>query len=246
MPTVYIDTEFTDGNLYAGDLIEIAAVSDPSGNTFHTLVKPTGEVPREVEQLTGLTTAIVNKEGMTAANALEALDNFFYTEQESDNHLTTIVAHGGANSDFPILFASCIKNQTSLNSLKNASFLDSVKLLKKSGINRPGLATLCARYGIKNENRHSAYWDAYALKTVCEINARIIFSGKFQLTYDDIMTKVTRKMPVHPNVIATIAKHVCVSQLVKILDDMGVDNTALTGRTTLKIAKYFNCRARGW
>ena len=246
MPIVYIDTEFTDGNLYAGDFIEIAAISEPSGNAFHTLVKVTGEIPKDVVQLTGLTTIRVNKEGMPAAEALEALDAFLQTEQEADQRSLTIIAHGGANSDFPMILANCIKNQIAMNSLREATLLDSVKLLRKGGVRRPALATLCARYGIKNENRHSAYWDASALKTICEINTRIVFSGRYQMTYDDIMNTVNRRMPVHPNVIAAIAKHVSILQLVRILDEMGEDNTALSNKSTLKIAKHFNSRARGW
>ena len=246
MAVVYIDTEYTDGNLYVGDFIEIAAISEPSGNAFHTLVKVVGEVPKGVTELTGLTTHRVNKEGMDAATALEALDDFLHMEQDNNQHPMTVIAHGGTNSDFPMLLANCIKNQTTLSSFRDAIFLDTVTLFRKAGIQRPGLTSLCERYGIKTEHRHSAYWDAFALKTICELNPSIVFSGRYQMSYDHIMNITQRKMPVHPNVITSISRHVCINQLVKILDELAEDGASLAYRTTLKVARYFNSRARGW
>ena len=52
MGRFYLDREFTNGNYYLADIIEIALIAEESGNAFHSYVKIPYSIPRRVQQLT--------------------------------------------------------------------------------------------------------------------------------------------------------------------------------------------------
>ena len=55
MGKFYLDMEFTNGNYYLADILEIALLADESGYTFHSSVKIHYSVPKRGQQLTGIT-----------------------------------------------------------------------------------------------------------------------------------------------------------------------------------------------
>ena len=55
MGKLYLDMEFTNGNYYLADILEIALVSEESGYAFHSSVKIHYSVAKIVQQLTGIT-----------------------------------------------------------------------------------------------------------------------------------------------------------------------------------------------
>ena len=54
MGRFFLDLEYTNGNYYLGDIIEIAVVSD-DGQTFQSYIKIKYLIPRIVRNLTGIT-----------------------------------------------------------------------------------------------------------------------------------------------------------------------------------------------
>ena len=50
MGMYYLDLEFTNGNYYLVDILEIALVAEESGNVFHSYVKIHYSVPQCVQQ----------------------------------------------------------------------------------------------------------------------------------------------------------------------------------------------------
>ena len=59
MGKFYLDLEFTNGNYYLVDILEIALVVGESGNVFHSYVKIHYSVPKRVQQLTGITNSTI-------------------------------------------------------------------------------------------------------------------------------------------------------------------------------------------
>ena len=55
MGRFYLDMEFTNGNYYLMDILEIAVVAEESGNIYHRYVKIHHSVPKQVQLLTGIT-----------------------------------------------------------------------------------------------------------------------------------------------------------------------------------------------
>ena len=63
MGTFYLDLEFTNGNYYLADILEIALLSEESGNLLHSYVKihySIPQLPQQVQQLTAITKIILS------------------------------------------------------------------------------------------------------------------------------------------------------------------------------------------
>ena len=61
MGKFYLDMEFTNGNYYLADILEIALVAGESANVFHSYVKIHYSTPKRVRQLTGITNRTICK-----------------------------------------------------------------------------------------------------------------------------------------------------------------------------------------
>ena len=55
--------EFTNGNYYLTDILEIAVVTEESGNTYHRYAKIHYSVPKLVQLLTGITNRLLKLMG---------------------------------------------------------------------------------------------------------------------------------------------------------------------------------------
>ena len=57
--------EFTNGNYYLTDILEIAVVAEESGNIYHIYVKIHYSVPKHVQLLTGITNRTIETHGVS-------------------------------------------------------------------------------------------------------------------------------------------------------------------------------------
>ena len=55
MGRFYLGMEFTNGNYYLADIIEIALVAEDSGNTFHSYIRIHYSIPKRVKELMNIT-----------------------------------------------------------------------------------------------------------------------------------------------------------------------------------------------
>ena len=108
MGRFYLDLEFTNGNYYLADIIEMSIVAADTNHEFHRYVRIPYPIPPIVKKLTNITDETLVTYGSSFQDAKQALVHFISTERTSTNH-STIIAHGGYFNDFPILFTKCMK-----------------------------------------------------------------------------------------------------------------------------------------
>ena len=63
MGKLYLDLEFTNGNYYLADIVELALLSEESGYAFHSYVKIHYSAPKREQQLTGITNKTIKSLG---------------------------------------------------------------------------------------------------------------------------------------------------------------------------------------
>ena len=142
MGRFYLDMEFTDGNYYLVDILEIALLAEESGNVYHSYVKINYSVPKQVQLLTGITNRTIETHGVPFRSVMDGLVEFIRCEQTYTPSL--IIAHGSYVYDFPILLASCMKHNYNIYTvLAELVYVDSMQNLKDVGYRRPGLDALC-------------------------------------------------------------------------------------------------------
>ena len=129
MGKFYLDVEFTNGNYYLVDILEIALVAGESENVFHSYVKMHDSVPKRVQELTGITNKTINTLGVPFRNMMDGLVEFLRREQAQSEIVPVIIAHWGYLHDFQILLPSCM-------------FVDSMQVLQDDGYKRSGLDAL--------------------------------------------------------------------------------------------------------
>ena len=96
MGKFYLDMEFTNGNYYLADILEIALLSGESGNVFHRYVQIHYSVPRRVRQLTGITNRTIKSLGVPFRDVMNGLVEFLQHEQaQSETPIPNVIAHGG-------------------------------------------------------------------------------------------------------------------------------------------------------
>jgi len=143
---VVVDIETTGLSPDTHEIIEIAAIRVTNGvvsDTFQSLIKPDSPVPREIEQLTGLSTAsLANGKYIS-----EVLPEFISFVGNSD-----IVCHNTA-FDMNFIKAACIK--CGVPTMENNQ-IDTLKIARQkiTKIRNYKLATLLDYYDIKHEQQH--------------------------------------------------------------------------------------------
>ena len=160
--------EFTNGNYYLTDILEIAVVAEESGNIYHRYVKIPYSVPKQVQLLTGIKNRTIETHGVSFRDVMDGLVAFIRRETTEPG---IIIAHGGYGHDFPILLASCMKHTYSdIAVLSELLYVDSMQNLKDAGYRRPGLDALCEELKVERM-AHSALDDAKILQTVCPMKS---------------------------------------------------------------------------
>ena len=107
MAKFYLNMEFTNGNYYLVDILEIALLAEESGNVYHNYVKINYSLPKQVQLLTGITNKTIETHGVPFRDVMYGLVEFIRREATEP---PIIIAHGGYVHDFPILLASCMKH----------------------------------------------------------------------------------------------------------------------------------------
>ena len=106
----YLDLEFTNGNYYLADILEIALVAGESESAFHNYLKKHYSVPQRVQHLTAITNSTIKTLGLPFREVMDGLVEFPHPEQAQGETLPFIIVHGGYLHDFPILLASCMEH----------------------------------------------------------------------------------------------------------------------------------------
>lgn len=162
MREIILDTETTGLDPSQGHRVtEIGCVElescVPTGRTFHSYLNPERDVPAEVVELTGLTTAFLRDKPVFA----EVLDDFLAFLGES-----RVIAH---NAPFDRSFVSAELTRLGRPPIPDAQWLDTLELARAM---LPGAQTsldaLCRRFNISLEHRvkHGALIDAGLLAEV--------------------------------------------------------------------------------
>ena len=127
-----MDREFTNGNYYLSDILEIALIAEESGNAFLSYVSLHYSVLKGVQQLTGITNTTIKSLGLPFREVMDGLVDFLHHEQvQSKTTTPVIIAHGGYSYDFPILLANCMKHDYDfhLTVLAKCMYVDSMRVL---------------------------------------------------------------------------------------------------------------------
>ena len=180
---VYYDLETTGLNPLFDDIIEIGAISCTSTGTgtseeeFHCLIRTSlyNGLPPQIERITGITDALLLKEGLEKSVALpnfnawlrrllEKLEQHEQHEQQPSGHLY-LIAHNGDNFDHTfirrLLYQQCASDSI-FNKKARIRFADSRTFVQYlcPGIQLTNLGYLCTQSGIRYEGAHRATQDA--------------------------------------------------------------------------------------
>ena len=162
MREIVLDTETTGLRAIEGDRItEIGCVEVidciPTGRSFHTYVNPERDVPQEVVEITGLTTAFLRDKPVFAAICADLVA--FVGDAR-------VVAH---NAPFDRGFINAELDRMGIAAIEETRWLDTLELARSMF---PGAQTsldaLCRRFNISLERRdkHGALVDAELLAEV--------------------------------------------------------------------------------
>ena len=105
MGRFYSDMEFTNGNYYLTDILEISMMVEESGNISYRYVKVHYLVPKQVQLLTGITNRTIETGGVPFRDVMDGLHAFIRREATEP---AIIIAYGDYVHNFPILLASCM------------------------------------------------------------------------------------------------------------------------------------------
>ena len=94
------------------------------------------------------------------------LNDFIKSETLQDKSTPLIIAHAGLLFDFPILLTNCMKHKIQdFGFLRQFLFADSLQIMNENGYKRPGLDSLCQKFGLIRDC-HSALADVQLLQRV--------------------------------------------------------------------------------
>ena len=191
------------------DILEIALLSEESGNVFHSYVKIHYSIPQRVQQLTGITNCTHKTLGLSFREVMDGPVEFLHREQALGETLLNFIAHGGYSHDFPILLVSCMKhNCDKFGILTEDMFVDSMQALQDDGYKRPGLNALCEQLNITRSS-HSELEVASTLYYVCNKKSKIL-DHPYGYTFGDITSHLNRKLPLPIRKVSNLATE-CVS-----------------------------------
>ena len=228
MGIFYIDTEYTNGNFYLGDIFEIACLSDNSGQLYHSYINVGYKLPRYAKTLCHTTDETIRSSPpfhVVMNNLLE----FIKTEQRDSP--VKIIAHGGQYTDYPLIIANCQKNNYDYSKLNKYEFIDSIKELQQLGYTKPGLDSFASN------RKHSAYDDVKILRKIS--NELLIPQELHGYTLENIEHYMHSKMPVS----ITDLKQAKTFQYIKeLIHKLSAEKTALNRKQLGKIARYYYSR----
>lgn len=174
---VFFDTETTGLDPNQCQIIEIAAIAYRNSykerydlEEFVQLRDPSERIPKEIEELTGITTEKVMSEGITEAEAAKKFADFVTGEATGKrSESTLLVAH---NANFDLCFVRGWLRGVELPS--KLDFLDTLTVFKDRRAYPHRLQNAIEAYGLENEvqNTHRAIDDVRALVAVTQAMER--------------------------------------------------------------------------
>lgn len=150
-----VDLETTSGSWRTGEIIEIGAVKSRGGEvlgTFQTFVQPAGNLPVEIQMLTGITPSML-VEALPLPAVLPQFIEFCGA--------AVFVAHN-ARFDKSFIDAACRKLDYEIS---KAPIVDTVRLarrLLRNEVRSCGLSTLASHFRTEHTPNHRAFPDAAA------------------------------------------------------------------------------------
>ena len=232
----YLDTEFTNGNYYRGDIFELALISEKTCRIFHQYIQIPYDIPTYVKRMCKVSDLKLKRKGVPFAYMLQRLIQFIKSETDTP----TIIAHGGYLFDFPLLFANCLKHNIDITEeFKKYKFIDSIKVLKEFNI--------CKRHGLQSisENhyhQHSAVEDAKALMNVFTKQypyKEIIKQTQLVYLANGILQILEEKLPVSINELHSIVSATyCIEHLIQKLEQYVYRKSALNRKQLVKVSLY--------
>ena len=250
MVRFYFDTEFTNGNYYLGDIIEVALLAEESGNTFHSYVQIHYLIPTRVKELTNISDALLVTAGCKFKDTMVAFLDFIRREQLESDTPPIIIAHGGFLFDFPLLLSNCMKyGVVDHGLLPDCLFLDSIEMFKALGYQKPGLDSLCNKFGLVRQD-HSALFDVQLL---CRVFKEHSILYKYNMNsenwikcngqsckYEDLLFYLHQKLPVSIQKINNLARRSrSKTDLEVFLSKFVKNKTALNTNQLFKIAHWY-------
>lgn len=137
MNLFYLDTEYSNGNFYLGDIFDLSLIASKSGNVFHTLINIPLPLPHYLQFMCNITDCKLQCEGVLFKEAYKAMVAFITCEveenkdDEEESSEVAILAHNGYLADFPLLIANCYKNNCDTTAMSKYIFVDTLQLLQK-------------------------------------------------------------------------------------------------------------------
>ena len=229
MGIFYIDTEYTNGNFYLGDIFEIACLSEHSGRIFHSYIDIGYKIPNYLKGLCNVEDEKI-KSSPSFYDVMGGLLEFINVEERCPP--TRIIAHGGYHADFPLLIANCMKKDFTYAWLNNCELVDSVKELQRLGYKKPGLNSFSPPNRI-----HSAFDDVRLLRRVAN---DLLPQTLHIYTLEDIIHQMYTKMSVSIIELQRLASEAATLQCMEVLlHELSTENTALNKKQVRKIARHY-------
>ena len=190
-----MDTEYTNGNFYLGEIFEIALLSESSGYMFHSYINIfPHRIPKYVKKMCNVTDAIIRK-SQPFNRVVNDLVKFIEQEEEEEigGGDTVIIGHGSYSTDYPLLLVNCMKAKYDYMRFEKFTFVDSMQVFKDKGYKRPGLDALSGEV----DRLHSAARDVELLRDIIKrLLDDDITTTKYTYTLKDIMQYVNKKLPI--------------------------------------------------
>ena len=197
MEFFFLDTEFTHGNFYLGQIFEISVLSGRTGNVFQSYVNvPASCFTNYVRNLCGVDMKTIDA-APSFAEAVTSMLEFIVSEQlEVSGAGVLLIAHGGFFSDFPMLLTNMDIADVSLDVLRHFRFSDSVMLMGELGIERPGLSNFLPEGKVGERRVHSAIDDVHLLQEVVTdyLSYEHLVAGSS--SFGDILVYRNSKIPI--------------------------------------------------
>ena len=192
----YIDTEYTNGNFYLGEIFEIAVLSESSGYVFHSYINIfPNRISKYVMKMCNIT-----YDHLTAPPSFtQVIDGLikFIKQEATPSDKIIIVGHGSYTTDFPLLITNCMKAKYDYTQFEAFTFIDSMQTLKDKGYQRPNLNALTE--GKEEDRVHTALGDAMLLQNVVArlFNEEdISTTNKHSYKLQDILQYLNLKLPI--------------------------------------------------
>ena len=248
MGIFYIDTEYTNGNYYLGDIFEIAVLSESSGFLFHSYVNTQQQLPRYVSNMCNVTNTFI-KNSPTFNEVMNDLIQFIKQEElnKVEKSITVLIAHGGYLFDYPLLITNCMRRSDSttiehsnfVEAMKHYIFIDSIQVLQRLGYKRTSLDVL--KDNSNNSRIHSAAKDVTILRDIVKkYNVLCNITLSLSNTLQDILCYIQTKLPISINELCKFADEALSREdLETILHTYVNKKTALNAKQLCTIANMY-------